>query len=141
MEAITQLVGQLADAWNRHDLEAAARLFSTDYQGMDISETAPRLGRQGAREWIRRYLSAFPDLQFTPGQTIVQGNQAAVSWMARGTHHGYLLNIPPTGRSFTVRGVSFFTIEDNLIQRGEYIWDLAELLRCLRLLPDLYERA
>jgi hypothetical protein len=32
------------------------------------------------------------------------------------------------------------TIKDGQIQRGDYIWDLAELLRCLRLLPELHEK-
>jgi hypothetical protein len=50
-----------------------------------------------------------------------------------------LLNIPPTGRTFVVRGVCFLTVANNQIQRGEYIWDLAALLRCIRLLPELHE--
>jgi predicted ester cyclase len=78
-------------------------------------------------------------MQFKDGQTVVQGNRAAILWTAQGTHQGYLLNIPPTGRTFAVRGVSFLTIANNQIQRGEYIWDLAELLRCIRLLPELHE--
>jgi len=138
-ENINQLVGELTDAWNRHDLERSVRLFAANYEGKDISETALRHGQVGAREWIKRYWQASPDMHFTCGQIVVQGDRAAVSWTAQGTHRGYLLHIPPTNRVFTVRGVSFLTIQNDLILRGEYIWDLAELLRCIRLLPELHE--
>jgi steroid delta-isomerase-like uncharacterized protein len=135
-----KIVGQLSEAWNRHDIESVVPLFSPNYEGMDISETAPRRGQQGAREWIERYWRAFPDMRFTEGQVVAQAERVAVRWTAQGTHRGRLLNIPPTGRTFTVRGVSFLTIKDGQIQRGDYIWDLAELLRCLRLLPELHEK-
>jgi len=136
---ITQLVGELADAWNNHDLEKAVQFFAKNYQGTDISETKPRHGRDGVRDWLIRYWQAAPDMHFTCEQIVVQENRAAIAWKAQGTHRGYLMHIPPTGRMFTVRGVSFLTIEDEQIQSGEYIWDVAELLRCIRLLPELPE--
>jgi steroid delta-isomerase-like uncharacterized protein len=140
VEEINKLVDHFTEAWNHHEAERASALFAADYEGFDISEASPRRGQQGAQQWMQRYFRAFPDMQFTGGQTVVQGNRAAILWTAQGTHQGYLLNIPPTGRTFTVRGVSFLTIANNQIQRGEYIWDLAELLRCIRLLPELHEK-
>ena len=137
VEPITRVIGQLTEAWNAHDVQQAMHLFSADYEGIDISEAAPRHGRRGASEWIERYLRAFPDMHFTGRQTVVQGDSAAVMWTVQGTHQGHLMNIPPTGQTFAVRGVSFLTIKENQIFRGHYIWDLAELLRCLKLLPDL----
>ena len=139
VEEINKLVGHFTEAWNHHEADSAAALFAADYEGFDISEALPRRGQQGAQQWMQRYFRAFPDMHFTDGQIVVQGNRAAILWTAQGTHLGYLLNIPPTGRNFTVRGVSFLTITNNQIQRGEYIWDLAELLRCIRLLPELHE--
>ncbi len=136
---ITQLVGELKEAWNRHDLERTVQFYAKNYQGTDISEARPRHGRDDVRDWLKRYWEAAPDMHFTCEQTIVEGNRAAVSWKAQGTHRGYLMHIPPTGRRFTVKGVSFLTIEDRQIQSGEYIWDVAELLRCIRLLPELHE--
>lgn len=136
---IMQLLDELTNAWNRHDLESSVRFYAANYEGKDISETTPRHGQTGARDWIKRYWSASPDMSFTCGKVVVQGEQAAVSWTAQGTHRGYLLHIPPTNRVFTVRGVSFLTIKNEQVFRAEYIWDLAELLRCIRLLPELHE--
>jgi hypothetical protein len=47
------------------------------------------------------------------------------------------MNIPPTGHKVQVRGVSIIDVEDGLIVRGQYIWDLAGMLRHMGLLPEL----
>lgn len=47
------------------------------------------------------------------------------------------MNIPATGRSVKVRGVSMMTIAGGPIQRTWRVWDLAGLLRTLGLLPEL----
>jgi hypothetical protein len=47
------------------------------------------------------------------------------------------MNIPPTGRQVQVRGVSIIEVKDGLIVRGQYIWDLAGMLRHMGLLPEL----
>jgi steroid delta-isomerase-like uncharacterized protein len=137
VEPVSLIIDQLTEAWNAHDVRRAAHLFAADYKGFDISEAVPRHGRRGASEWIERYLLAFPDMRFTGRQIVVEGDSAAVRWSVQGTHRGHLMNIPPTGQTFAVRGVSFLTIKENRIFRGHYIWDLAELLRCLKLLPEL----
>ena len=63
--------------------------------------------------------------------------KSAIVWMAEGTHQGTIMNIPPTGHRVVVRGVSIIDVEDGLIVRGQYIWDLAGMLRHLGLLPEL----
>ena len=55
----------------------------------------------------------------------------------RGTHHGTLMRIPPTGRQVAMRGVSILTIAEGKVTHGETIWDTAGLLRALGLLPEL----
>ncbi|HXW00294.1 MAG TPA: ester cyclase, partial [Anaerolineae bacterium] len=83
------------------------------------------------------YLQAFPDLNFTLEELIVQDNHAAMAFTVRGTHQGRLMNIPPTGREVMVRGSTFFTVNDCQITHGLHIWDMAGVLRGLGLLPEL----
>ena len=56
---------------------------------------------------------------------------------AHGTHLGTLMNIPASGRSVSVRGVSVFTLAAGQVSRATYIWDVAGLLRTIGLLPEL----
>jgi steroid delta-isomerase-like uncharacterized protein len=136
-ETTTQLVTQLLEAWNAHDVDRVADLHTPDYKGEDVGQARPRHGREGVRQAMVRYLRAFPDLHFTQEATIVEDDQVALFWTARGTHRGKLMNIPPTCRPVQVRGVSLLTLQDGKIRHGLIIWDVAGLLRAIGLLPEL----
>jgi steroid delta-isomerase-like uncharacterized protein len=136
-ETAIQLVTQLLEAWNAHDVERIADFYAPDYEGQDVAQARPEQGPEGIRHSLARYLHAFPDLHFTPEATLAQGNQVALFWTARGTHRGKIMNIPPTGRRVRVRGVWLFTLEAGKIRRAIIIWDVAGLLRAIGLLPEL----
>jgi steroid delta-isomerase-like uncharacterized protein len=86
---------------------------------------------------LARYFAALPDVRFTLEDVISEGDRMCLIWTARGTHLGALMNIPPSGRAITVRGVSIFRLQDGQITQAEYIWDVAGLLRHIGLLPEL----
>jgi steroid delta-isomerase-like uncharacterized protein len=136
-QTIPTLLTQLLEAWNAHDLERASALYAPSYTGIDVSEAQPQQGRQAVRQTLARYFAAFPDLQFTAEETVIEDQRVAVQWSAQGTHRGHFMNIPPTGRTITLRGVTILTIADQQIQSGLFMWDVAGLLRALGLLPDL----
>ncbi len=68
---------------------------------------------------------------------VIQGDRVALAWSARGTHRGSMMNIPPTGRTASIRGVSMLTFADGKIKRALNIWDVAGFLRSIGLLPEL----
>ena len=136
-QAIANLVANMMTAWNHHDLDRLVTFYTPDYQGTDVGESGPQNGLEGLRRSLASYIEAFPDIHFVTDSLIVQGNQLALAWTARGTHLGKLMNIPPTGRPVEVRGVSLLTVENNKFSRGFYIWDVAGLLRNIGLLPEL----
>jgi steroid delta-isomerase-like uncharacterized protein len=124
-------------AWNSHDTEKVLTFYSPDYVGSDVGQAEPVKGHAGLLVIMERLWKAFPDLHFTITNTVVQGFQVVSVWQAEGTHHGSIMNIPPTGRRVQVRGVSILEVKDGLIVRGQYIWDLAGMLRHMGLLPKL----
>jgi steroid delta-isomerase-like uncharacterized protein len=124
-------------AWNSHDIEKALGYYSADFLGSDVGIAQPLRGHAGLRAMLENYWAAFPDLKFTITHTVVEGCRAVLVWQAEGTHQGPIMKIPPTGRRIRVRGVSIIDVENGLVVRGQYIWDLAGLLRHLGLLPDL----
>lgn len=125
-------------AWNSHDIERVLSFYSFDCVGSDVGQVDVLRGHQGLRAMLERYWLAFPDLQFVITDMVVQdGSRVAVVWVAEGTHQGPIMNIPPTGHKVQVRGVSIIDIRDGLVMRGEYIWDLAGMLRHMGLLPEL----
>ncbi len=134
---IGQLVEDLLDAWNAHDIRRITTFYAPQYEGVDVGEAAPQRGQRAISQAVDRYLRAFPDLRFVGEDVVVQGDRAVVVWTAHGTHGGKLMHIPPTGRKIAVRGISVLTIENGKITRGLYVWDAAGLLRAIGLLPEL----
>lgn len=131
-------IDSLIEAWNAHDAERVCAFYALDFEGVDLSQPrAPVQGPAGMQNLLAAVWRAFPDLELICEETIVDCERVAIFWLAKGTHQGRLLNIPPTGRSVQWRGVSWLTWEDDKIRQAAYLWDLAGLLRMLGLLPDL----
>jgi steroid delta-isomerase-like uncharacterized protein len=134
---IEQLVTDLMNSWNTHDIERMMTFYAPDYEGSDISQAQPNHGPDGVRFMFERIVRGFPDISFTLDQTITQGSEVVLIWTAQGTHQGHIMKIPPTGRRIAVRGSSVLTLEDGKIKKALYIWDVAGILRGIGLLPEL----
>ena len=134
---IQKLVEDLLGAWNAHDTGRIKSFYAAEYVGVDVGQAEPQRGPQGISRSVDRYLQAFPDLRLVEEDVVIEGDRAVLVWTAHGTHGGKLMNIPPTGRKVSVRGVSVLTIENGKIASGLYVWDAAGLLRTIGLLPEL----
>jgi steroid delta-isomerase-like uncharacterized protein len=124
-------------AWNAHDLEHVLEFYDASYVGWDNARAGPQKGLPGLRRCIPAYRRSFPDLTFTPEASFFEGDRAACFWEASGTHAGPFLNIPPTSHRVTVKGATLFSFRNGKIVHARATWDLAGLLRTLRLLPEL----
>jgi steroid delta-isomerase-like uncharacterized protein len=125
------------EAWNSHDIEKVISFYSPDYTGDDIGQASLQHGHEGLRALLENYWRAFPDLRFKFISTLAEGNRVVIVWVGEGTHQGTIMNIPPTGHKVRVRGASIMDVENDLIVRGQHIWDLAGMLRHMGLLPEL----
>lgn len=125
------------EAWNSHDIEKVLSFYSPEYIGDDIGQSSLLRGHDGLRAMLETYWQAFPDLQFRVTDKLIQDSRLVVVWVAEGTHRGTIMNIPSTGHKVEVRGVSIIDVENDLIVRGQYVWDLAGMLRHMGLLPEL----
>lgn len=136
-----QLLERLMQLWNSHDTASAAEIYAPNYVGIDVTDHTRVNGPEGVGKQLERFYRAFPDLVFKAEETVFEENRAVMYWTARGTHHGMLLNIPPTGRRVRVNGVSMLRIESGKIVHATHLWDMAALLRMIGLLPELEKRA
>ena len=131
------LLQRLLAAINAHDTNRVAALYRPDYEGLDVSRAIQQHGPEDARADWAVWLRAFPDLHVTIEETVRQKEQVALYWTKEGTHQGPFLHVPPTGHRVRFKGVSLLTIKGGRIVRALHLWDLAGLLRAMRLLPDL----
>ena len=123
--------------WNDHDLDRLVSLYADDFEGKDVGLAQTYYGLAGIRQMAQHYYNAFPDLRFTSTESIIEGNRASLSWISQGTHRGKIMNIPPTGRSIKVCGITTLSLKNGLVARSSVLWDVAGLLRDIGLLPDL----
>lgn len=101
---------------------------------------------QGAELWrgiARMWRTAFPDVQVTIIEALVQGEVVAQRVTARGTHLGELRNpiigvVPPTGRSFDGWDQAhFWRVSDGKIVEHWAVRNDLKLLRQLGVVPTL----
>lgn len=131
---------ELVEAWNSHDVDRVVALHGPLFKGLDVAAAGPVEGLDDLRSVFSEYLAAFPDLHVSIENAVRDGDQVAISWIGTGTHRGTLMNIPPTGRAVSVRGMSMLTFRDGSIVVGTCVWDVAGMLRGLGLLPELLPR-
>ena len=131
------MIHDLLEAVNAHDLARVAQFHAVDYEGLDVSRATRKQGREGLCEELDEWWRAFPDLHFAVQDVVAQPGRLAFLWTAEGTHEGAFMRVPPTGRRIEVCGVSLLTLQDGKVARGLYLWDMAGLLRSMKLLPDL----
>ena len=136
MSNFKSLGEDLLDALNRHDVERLSNLFDSNFSGIDIGERDPLQGIVAVRRYYERYFKAFPDFSME-GEQIAENDRIALIWTARGTHLGSLMHIPPTGRKVEIRGTTYLTTCNQKIIKSVNIWDMADMLRNIGLLPDL----
>src|SRR5512147_3227291 len=95
---ISGIVTEIVEALNSHDINTLTQICADDYEGIDVNHAQPQHGRGAARLAVEEYLRAFPDLRVIEHECVVQGDRAAFVWVARGTHRGSIMRIPPPQR-------------------------------------------
>jgi steroid delta-isomerase-like uncharacterized protein len=132
-----EFIKNLFAAWNAHDVCAVVSFYAPNYEELDVARRDLMRGTENVRRTCIYYLRAFPDLKIVLDDCLVVGNRAALYWTWTGTQRGTFMNIPPMGHTVKVRGTSLILVEGGKLRRALRIWDLAGLLRDLKLLPEL----
>ncbi len=107
------------DLFTRGDLDAVDGLVALDFAGYGtggdgrVHETR---GRENFREWLRWYLSAFTDREWTVHEIISEGDKVVTRYSGWATYRGGLLDIPSTGQRVLETGILIFRIEDGLVR-------------------------
>ena len=123
------------DPW-RGKLNDALQLVGDDYIGYVAGSPEPLRGRDGFREFVTTYLTAFPDGAITVDHQIAEGDIVATRWTGRGTNAGDLMGIPATGKQITIEGISYSRITDDKVRESWIIWDTLSMLQQLGVVPE-----
>ena len=103
------------EVWNRKRLDLVDELVSDYYYRHDPSVPHEVRGRDGLKQLIGMYFTAFPDLHLAPEEVIAEGNRVAVLQTATATHRGEFMGRAPTGNAVSIKVMEMFRIEDHKI--------------------------
>ena len=108
---------------SRGKFELIDELFTADYDAhtpIGVFE-----GLRGAKQFVTGLREAFPDLDVEIEEQIAEGDKVATLWKARGTHRGNFGDIPATGKSMEINGITMFRVANGKVLES---WDFADLM-------------
>jgi predicted ester cyclase len=116
-----------AEVYNEGTFEVMPEIFAEDY--VHGSANGPdAIGIEAGVQRIGTFVTAFPDLEWTFDEVIVEGDRVSARWTTRGTHDGELAGIAPTGNSVEFTGISHFTVHCGKVVEFQTEMDAAGML-------------
>jgi steroid delta-isomerase-like uncharacterized protein len=120
---------------NRGDTSAADRSFASDCVFHVTGQAEPIRGREGWKQFLAAFITAFPDLKFVMEDQVVQGDRVAHRWSCTGTHTGPLGPVPPTGKKAKITGLIIDRLVNGKVQERWEQFDNAVMMQQLGLAP------
>ena len=131
-----RVIQEWAAGWAGRDVERVAAVLTDDCVYEDVPMAVVNHGKAEFRAFARAFLAAVPDFDMKLTSDLSSGDWAAAEWEMSGTQSGDLLNMPASGRTFSVRGASVFEVAGERIRRCSDYWDAASWLRQLGFMPQ-----
>jgi steroid delta-isomerase-like uncharacterized protein len=156
--SIMQQAQRYFDAWNAHDAAGIVAAFAPGGTYQDPTTPGPLTG-EAIGHYAAGLWAAFPDLRFELTHVAPAGEGFAgegpnregpnregpnregpnregivsAQWLMRGTNHGSMLGLPPTGKAIELPGADFVVVEESGIRSVTGYFDSAQLPRQLGL--------
>jgi steroid delta-isomerase-like uncharacterized protein len=124
----------LEESWNKRDLKLTDQLLTPDSRNIDPAMPDLGTGPEAYNKLITLYTTAFPDLHFTLDEVIDAGDRVVVRWTASGTHKGELRGIAPTGKKFSLTGITINRFSNGKVAELRVIWDALGMMQQLGVL-------
>ncbi len=127
----------IEEVWNKGNLAVADELFAPNYVHHDASTPEVGRGPESEKKRATHYRTAFQDFRMAIEDTVAEGETVTVRWTCRGTHKGDLGGIAPTGKQFTITGISIARFSSGKMVEGWVNWDALGLMQQLGVVPEI----
>lgn len=112
--------------WNEGDLAGYLQLYAEDVTLHGYAGVGP--GLANVRRFYEDFFRAFPSSRLVFEDVFAAGDRVACRFVVEGTHSGPFLNLEPTGRAFSLPGITILRFRDGLcVER----WSQADFLGLL----------
>lgn len=126
-----RIIREQTDAFNRKDEEGFLRPISSSSQFTDVPTGEVLRGKDGGKENLRRWSTAFPDARVTIENVIVSGDTAVVQFTGEGTQRGPLGPFPASNKRAKSRMVNIFKFnpQGEIVEVAQYYDQLSMLIQ------------
>jgi steroid delta-isomerase-like uncharacterized protein len=129
------LVRRYQEILNSGELAALGEVVATDISMPTAFPGFPS-GLEGARAIAAANRQMIPDFHVRIEDLIAEGDRVAAFITITGTHTRDMLGIPPTGKAFSVVGMSMFRIAGGKIVEHRGVGDIVSVLQQIGALPS-----
>lgn len=133
METLSRRIFE--EVWNQKNPSVIDELVAANYVHNDVLSPDAPTGIDGYKQFVERYLTAFPDIQITIHDDFVAGDKTVTRWTATGTHHGDLPGLPRTGNRISVQGITIATTKNGKFVESWNNWDALGMMQQLGAIP------
>ena len=116
--------------WNEANLTIVDTVYAQEFVRHDCGAPEDIVGLENVKNYLKNFFNAFPDLNVTVDEIIMEGNKLVQRWTLTGTNTGSMAEMPPTGKKVQLSGVS---IIDMVNGKATEIWDYYNVL-------DMYQQ-
>lgn len=117
------------EVYTKGNISSMDQFFSSDVKLHDPAIASFKGGLAALKERETMYKNAFPNKTLKIEQILAtEDNRVVVYWTAQGIQKGTLQDIPASGKSFRISGISIYTFQNNKITDINQNWDRLSLL-------------
>ena len=127
------------EIWNQGELAVVDETFSPTFVGHGPPNprfpTGDYHGHEGQKQLVTMYRGAFPDGTFTIEDMIAGEDKVVTRWVIHGTHTGAMGDLPPTGKSVTIPGITIARFVNGKYTEDWHNWETLGLMQQLGVVP------
>ncbi|MEJ2217583.1 MAG: acetoacetate decarboxylase family protein [Gemmatimonadota bacterium] len=138
-DTVTKILQAYGTAWDNRDAAHFKGVVAPDARYVEAATGNVFVGPEGFARYMAATFAGSKDSQTKNTSTIFDGNTLVTEWVWSGVHTGSWLGETPTGREFSIPGITVVEVKDGMIQRVADYWDLYTWLHQLGYLPTLEE--
>lgn len=124
------------DVWEAGNLELIDELYTEDYHEHNAALPEDIHGRDGNREKVAMFHSAFSEIAITTEDLVAEGDKVVVRDRFTGVHDGQFLDAEPTGNEVEVEGMVIYRIEDGKAAEAWVQADMLGMMQQLGMVPE-----